>query len=66
MVSKTHTINLGRSKNKISIIVGTDFAPKQNKINLLAFLWYQLKPVEIVFGETTDKIKDLNWNYVSP
>ena len=29
MVSNTHTMNLGRSKNKISRIVGTSFSPKQ-------------------------------------
>ena len=37
MVGKTHTINLGRSKNKISRIVGTSFSPKQ-KMNLSSLL----------------------------
>ena len=37
MGSKTHTMNLGRSKNKISKILGTTFAPKY-KINFPSLL----------------------------
>ena len=41
MVSKSHTMILGRSTNKISQIVGTSFSPKQ-KINLPSFILQQL------------------------
>ena len=37
MVSKTDTMNLGRSKNKTSRTVGTHFDPK-HKINLPSLL----------------------------
>ena len=41
MVSMNHTITLGRSKNKISQIVGTGFAPKQ-QINLPSLMLARL------------------------
>ena len=47
MVSMTHTITLGRSKNKISQIVGTSFAPK--KLTFSSVI--EMKPVDIVFDQ---------------
>ena len=40
MLSKTHTMNLGRSKNKTSLIVGKKFA-LNHKINLPSLLLHQ-------------------------
>ena len=40
MLSKTHTMNLGISKNKTSQIVGTSFA-LSHKINLPSLLLHQ-------------------------
>ena len=39
MVSKTHTLTLGKSKNKIRRIVETSFYPEQ-KVNLPSLLLY--------------------------
>ena len=44
MVSKTHTITWGISKNKISRIVGTSFAQKQRKVTLFSVIL--TKPVD--------------------
>ena len=49
MACKTHTMTLGRSKNKTSQIVGTSFAPKQKYIAFFAVI--AAKPVDIVFQE---------------
>ena len=38
MVSKTHTMTLGKSKNNSIRIVGTSFAPKMKEIYLV--FWY--------------------------
>ena len=48
-------MTIGKSKNKISRIVETSFAPK-TKENLSFFL-IEKKPVEIMFEKTTDNIK---------
>ena len=65
MVSMTHKMTLSWSKNKISIIAGKSFAPKQkNKLTLFSVI--ATKPVEIVFARTVDNIKWVNQNYVMP
>ena len=58
MVNMTHTITLGWSKNEISWILGTSFAPKQNK-KLTLFSAIAEEPVEIVFEQRFDNIKRL-------
>ena len=58
MVSKTHTMNLGRSKNKISQIEGKRFVPKQKKITLFSVI--EMKPVEILIDKTIYNIKKVN------
>ena len=63
MVSMTHTITLSISKDKISQIVETGFAPKKNKLTL--FYVISKKPVEIVFEQTIDNIKQVNQKYVT-
>ena len=42
----THTMTLGRSKNKISQILGTHFAPKKIKLTFFAIIL--TKPVMIM------------------
>ena len=65
MVSKTHTMNLGISKNEISRIITTRSAQKQNNIHNL-FSVIATKSVEIVFKKKIDNIKEVNRNYVTP
>ena len=55
MVSKTHTMTLGKPKNSISQIIGTSFAPKQ-KYNYF-FDVIATKPIEILFKQTINNIK---------
>ena len=62
MVNKTNTMTLGISKNKISRIAGTSFAPPQK---LTFFTVIATKPVDIVFEQTIDNIKEVNQNYVT-
>ena len=65
MVSKTHTMTLGRWKNKINLNVGTSFAPKQkNKITFFDVIAAKL--VDIVFNQKISNIIEVNWNYVIP
>ena len=60
IVSMTHTITLGISKNKISRIVGTIFNPKKHTL----FSMIATKPVDIVFDQIINNIKDVNQNYL--
>ena len=62
MVSNTHTMTLGRSKNKISQIVGTIFSPKK----LTFFSVIEMKPVDILLDQMVDNMKEVNRNYVTP
>ena len=64
MVSKTHTMPLGGSKNEISKIIETGFSPKQKLITFFSVI--STKPVEIVFEQTIDNIKEVNRNHVMP
>ena len=62
MVRRTHTINLCRP-NKISQIVRTIFLHNKNK--LTCFYVIATKPVDIGFKKNTDKIREVNENYVT-
>ena len=65
MVSKTHTKNLYILKNKTSPILGTSFSPKiKNKITFLSVML--TKPVELLFKQKHDNMKEINQNYLMP
>ena len=55
-------MTLGRSKNDIRRIVGTSFAPEKNMLTFFAVI--ASKPIEIVFKQTNDNIKDFDKKYV--
>ena len=61
MVSKNHTMTVGRSRTKISQIAGKRFFQKKN---LTIFAILEVKPLDIVFEKTIDNIKEVNQNYV--
>ena len=63
MVSMTNTTTFGISKNKIIQIVGTTLIPKQCK--LTSYDTIEMKPVDIVFGQKIDNIKEVNKNYAT-
>ena len=58
----THKMPLCSLKNKTSQIKGTSFAPKKNRNTFFAVI--ATKPVDIMFKQTIDNIKEVNWNYV--
>ena len=62
MLGMTHTMPLGRSKNKINQILGISFALK--KLSLFAVI--AEKSVRIAFKEKIDNIKEFRRNYVMP
>ena len=51
-------MNLGRSKNKISRVVGTSFAPKQKKLTFFSVIGTKL--VDIVFDKAVYNMKEIN------
>ena len=62
VVSRTHTMTLCISKNKISWTIRTSLSTKK----LTRFTEIVTKPVDIVFDPTSDKIKEVNRKYVAP
>ena len=57
MVSKTHTMKLGRPKKMISVELWEHIS-LQKKLTFLAVI--ATKPLEIVFDKNTDNIKEVN------
>ena len=62
LVSKTHTMTVGRTKNNTGQIAGTSYSPPPNKLSL--FYVIATKPVDIVFKQKNEDIKEVNKNYV--
>ena len=61
----TYKITLVRSKSRISLIIGTILPPPPQKTIITCFAVIQEKPVEILFEQKIDNIKEFNKNYVT-
>ena len=62
LVNKTHTMTVGRSKNKISRMVGITLSPEE----ITCFDVIEKTSVSIISTETIDNMKEVNKNYVTP